>query len=135
MAKGKVRSEGDGRPVVRIGLARHAIGRAASKVTSGVAPSGVADDLSRSLHPLEHIPLTWSIARAGEVVGALGRREGVEAAADGALEVVDGARAFAAEQRLQLGEDLLACRARAARGSFGGRIGRLLTADGLRSGL
>lgn len=69
------------------------------------------------------------------MIGALDWAEGVEAAADGVAEFVDGAGTFAAEQRLQRGEDLLAYRARAARGSFEGRFGRLLTTDGFRSGL
>ena len=73
----------------------------------GRRPLPQADLRPRPTARLEHIPLRWNIARVDEVIGALGRREGVEPAADGAPEVVDAWRPGAAEQRLQLGEDLL----------------------------
>ena len=68
----------------------------------------------------------------GEVVGALGGREEVEQAADGDPEVVDGALGGTTQQRLELGEGLLASAAFWRR-SLRERIGRAAP-DGLRSG-
>ena len=74
-------------------------------------------DLGARAYPVnvEHSPL-------GEVIGAFGWFEGVEAAADGVAEVVDAARAVATEQCLQLGEDL---RDRIEIGALGRQVGEL----------
>jgi hypothetical protein len=51
--------------------------------------------------------LGGTIAAVGEVVGAFGGRHGGEEAADGGPELVFGARGCLAQERLELGEQLL----------------------------